>query len=158
MEAGKPGVVIVRDSKRLKEVKTFLETHSLYDKSRKITRVQDGLFAVPVSDDLQIHHRFQHLPDSLQEIITLPSPSTGEMDEMIQAKKSYSQKGEADRRIQEWCEKGTVSMMKFIYRRLFRFTTSFTSDRSARRYSCLQSSLVCWRSLAFFVECAFYCP
>ena len=130
--AGKPGIVIVRDSKRLKEVKTFLESHSLYDKSRKITRVQDGVFAVPISDDRQTHHQFQHLSDSLQAIMTIPSTSTGEMDNMIEAKKSYSQKGEVDRRIQEWCEKGIMLIMYLIFRRIFLFTTSPASDRSIR--------------------------
>ena len=132
LRCGKPGIVIVRDSKRLKEVKTFLETHSLYDKSRKITRIEDGLFVVPVSDDLKTHRDFQQLPDSLQAIMTLPPAITREVDEVVQAKKSYSQKGEVDQRIQEWCEKGMISMKTFICRRIFHLSTSFTSCRGFR--------------------------
>ena len=102
---GQQGIVIVRDPSKLKEIKTLLESLSLYDKTRKITRVQDGVFAVPVLDDLRTKQSLQSLPASLLDVISLSNASS-EGDLSIQAKKSYSQKNEVEQRLTQWCQQG----------------------------------------------------
>lgn len=73
----------------------MLENAALYDKSRKITRLESGRFVVPVLDRRQAAATLAEMGD---EVVSM------ETSEVALAPSSYSLRDNVERRLREWTE------------------------------------------------------
>lgn len=87
--------VTVLNAKKLKLVKTMLENAALYDKSRKITRLESGRFVVPVLDRRQAEATLAEMGD---EVVL-------EQTDEVALAASYSLRESVERRLREWTER-----------------------------------------------------
>ena len=58
------------DESKVKQVKTFLEEKHLYDKTRRITRLEDQSFGVPVKNTPDFRQLTENAPESIQPILS----------------------------------------------------------------------------------------
>ena len=93
------GILTVLDTTKLKQVKIFLETAHLYDKSRKITRIHDQMYAVPVLDCTRLQQCLQEMPESLSRAISLENTNPVTIEHT-----SYSVKANIERQLIGWCQ------------------------------------------------------
>ena len=95
---------------KLKQVKLFLETAHLYDKSRKITRIHDQMYAVPVTDRVRLENSLKNMPESLIQVISLDNS-----DQISMECTSYSVKANLKRQLEKWYRScHYVSCVSFI--------------------------------------------
>lgn len=103
-------ILTVLDMTKLKQVKLFLETAHLYDKSRKITRIHDQMYAVPVTDRVRLENSLQNMPESLIQVISLDNS-----DQISMECTSYSVKANLKRQLEKWYRScHYVSCVSFI--------------------------------------------
>ena len=103
-------ILTVLDMTKLKQVKVFLETAHLYDKSRKITRIHDQMYAVPVIDRVRLENCLQNMPESLIQAVSLEN-----IDQISMEHTSYSVKANLKRQLEKWCRLcHCVSYVSFI--------------------------------------------
>ena len=81
----------------MKSVKSFLEEQSVYDKNRKITKLEGNVFGVPVRNRADFESCLKCVPDEMQSIISLQNLNRVPLDE------SYSVKTLTEKELQKYC-------------------------------------------------------
>lgn len=78
-------------------MKSFLEQQSVYDKNRKITKLEGNVFGVPIRNRADFESCLKCVPDDIQNIISLQNLNQVPLDE------TYSVKSLTEKQLQKYC-------------------------------------------------------